>query len=521
MNRLARCFLWLTLLSPASFAQNPSTDDFRSLDVNASQIIGEIHSFQGLNGPPDPVMAGLPKLTEQYRQLRVNQVRTHDFMGLTEVDSKYDQNNSFLAWLIPDSAQRASVVKSGNASIIFPDWSADPEKPASYNFAPTDKVIAGIRASGAQVYYRIGRSFGANVNPPADFDKFASVVKHIAMHYNQGWDNGFHYGIMYWEFWNEPEIFWSGTPGQFYSLYEKTARALKSADPTLKIGGDAKAFPYDGGPYLEGFLDYCAAHKLPLDFYSWHTYADGSADPYDAVRLAKQIRGVPDTHGFPKAKSILSEWNLSADFTENEKQILQGAENAAYIGAVLNYLQDAPVDHAQFYRGDAAWMGLFDVQGQYFKTAYTFKAAGQMLASPKRLPVTSTDTFGFSAIAGRSLDGNTVQIFISNYAIPAGYQPHSFGMPPEIQQLGPPLPDFSKVKFLPSRTDIVYRNNSGYNLTVRNLPWGQSAFTVKRFRISKSQNLDLVEEKSGSGSTLHLANPLIPGTVELIVVQRK
>jgi hypothetical protein len=207
---------------------------------------------------------------------------------------------------------------------------------------------------------------------------------------------------------------------------------------------------------------------------------------------------------------------LSADFTENEKQILQGAENAAYIGAVLNYRQDAPVDHAQFYRGDAAWMGLFDVQGQYFKTADTFKAAGQMLPSPKRLPVTGTDT-----IAGRSLDGNTVKIFISNYAIPAGYKPHSFGMPPEIQQLGPPPPDFSKVRSLPSRTDVVYRNNSSHNLTVRNLPWDHSAFTVKRFRISKSQNLDLVEEKSGRGSTLHLANPLIPGTVELIVVQRK
>ena len=51
------------------------------------------------------------------------------------------------------------------------------------------------------------------------------------------------------------------------------------------------------------------------------------------------------------------------------------------------------------------------------------------------------------------LDGNTVQIFISNYAIPSGYKPHSFGMPPEIQQLGPPLPDFSNVKFLPPRTD--------------------------------------------------------------------
>jgi hypothetical protein len=44
------------------------------------------------------------------------------------------------------------------------------------------------------------------------------------------------------------------------------ARALKSLDPALKVGGDAKAFPYDGGPYREDFIDYCATHKLPLDF---------------------------------------------------------------------------------------------------------------------------------------------------------------------------------------------------------------------------------------------------------------
>ena len=330
-------------------------------------MIGEIHSFQGLNGPPTPVMAGLPDLVERYKELRVGQVRTHDFMGPTEIDSKFDQDNSFLPWLIPDPAQRACVVKAGNASVT----------------------------SGAEVYYRIGRSFGANANPPPDFDKFANVVKHIAMHYNQGWANGFYYHIAYWEFWNEPEIFWSGTPEQFYSLYERTARALKSVDPALKVGGDAKAFLYDGGPYLEGFIDYCTAHKLPLDFYSWHTCADGSADSYDAVRLAKQIRAVLDTHGFPKAESILSEWNLRADFMDDEKQTLQGAANAAYIGAVLNYLQDSPIDHAQFYRGDAAWMGLFDLQGQYFKTAYTFKASAKMLDSRRRFLVNRADLFGF------------------------------------------------------------------------------------------------------------------------------
>ena len=43
------------------------------------------------------------------------------------------------------------------------------------------------------------------------------------MHYNQGWANGFHDNIRYWEFWNEADlsIFWTETPEQFYRLYER------------------------------------------------------------------------------------------------------------------------------------------------------------------------------------------------------------------------------------------------------------------------------------------------------------
>ena len=514
--------LALVMLCTASFAQEASNAGVRFLQVDASKMIGEIHSFQGVNGPPSPLMAGFPNLVEQYRDLRINLVRTHDFMGPTEVDSKFEQTNPFLTWLIPNSSQRAGVVQAGNADIIFPEWGADPEKPASYNFGPTDRVLAAIHETGAAIYYRIGRSWGANADPPADFDKFASVIKHIAMHYNQGWANGFHYDIRYWEFWNEPDIlFWSGTPEQFYVLYEKAARALKSVDPTLKVGGDAKAFSYDGGPFREGFIDYCAAHKLPLDFYSWHTYADRSADPYDAVRLAKQIRGVLDTHGFPKAESILSEWNLTPDFTDAEKARLQGVENAAFIGAALSYFQDAPIDRAMFYRGDAAWMGLFGLDGQYFKTAYAFKAMGKMLDTPQRLAASGTDTFGFATVAGRSVDGKTVQVLISNYAIPAGFKPNVMQMPPELLKAASPLPDFSGFKLLPPRTDIVYRDNAGYNLTISNLPWGKRAFSVERYRISKTQNLDLVDERSSEGPSLTLSNTLAPEAIELIVLERR
>ena len=57
MKIFARRLLFLTLFCSVAFPQSPG-DDFRSLQVDASKVIGEIHSFQGLNGPPTPVMPG-------------------------------------------------------------------------------------------------------------------------------------------------------------------------------------------------------------------------------------------------------------------------------------------------------------------------------------------------------------------------------------------------------------------------------------------------------------------------------
>ena len=148
-------------------------------------------------------------------------------------------------------------------------------------------------------------------------------------------------------------------------------------------------------------------------------------------------------------------------------------------------------------------MGLFDLNGQYFKPAYTFKAMGQMLDTPQRLAVEGTDNFGFAALAGRSEDGKTVQIFISNYAIAAGSKPRQLGKPPELAD------------------PTANRDNAGYNLAIANLPWGKTPFTLNRYRISASQNLDLVEEKSLAGRRLNLSNRMPTDTVELIVLQRK
>ena len=84
--------LVLVLFAVAAVAQDSTNQGLRPLRVDASKVTGTIRSFQGLNGPPTPVMAGLPNLEQQYKELRVNQVRTHDFMGPTELDSKFEED---------------------------------------------------------------------------------------------------------------------------------------------------------------------------------------------------------------------------------------------------------------------------------------------------------------------------------------------------------------------------------------------------------------------------------------------
>jgi len=73
------CVLWCV----AAVAQS------RTVHVDAGKVTGHIRSFQGVNGQPTPVMAGLPDLVHQYKDLRIDMVRTHDFMGPTEIDSVY------------------------------------------------------------------------------------------------------------------------------------------------------------------------------------------------------------------------------------------------------------------------------------------------------------------------------------------------------------------------------------------------------------------------------------------------
>lgn len=486
------------------FFASPAPGQMRAIDVDASKVIGTIRSLQGLNNGPAG-RAGQPSLIQQYHELGIDTVRTHD--------SGADIN------AYPPLPPR------GPALGIFPKWEADPRVPESYDFSRTDEVVNAIIAAGAEVYFRLGSAHDARM--PPDFDKYADICQHVVMHYNGGWANGYHYNIRYWEFWNEPNLSvewwgfpgiikmmprseWDGPPEKFFELYEKVARAVVAYDTDLKVGANGYA-PQSHSPYREEFIEYCARHKVPFDFFSWHAYMENSGDPYEPVRMAREVRQLLDNYGFRNAESHLGEWNLSSQTVSKGIPEQNSMADAAFTASVLMYLQDAPVDLSQYYSGRAGGLGLFDAKGGYGKKAYVFKATKSMLDTKQRVDATGADTLGFAVLAGRERDMKKVQVLISNYEIG----------PVDPPDVGPPGLLYERMKTVLKGSKIKYADNRGYALKITNLPWGKGEFTVKRYRLSEKENLELVGSTAGTGGMLQMTNPLPPPSMELIVLEPK
>ncbi|MBO7176721.1 MAG: hypothetical protein J6W14_05045, partial [Clostridia bacterium] len=128
---------------------------------------------------------------------------------------------------------------------VFPNFDADENDPANYDFYYTDEYIGAIIKEGAQIVYRLGVTIEWGTKkytcfPPKDPAKWARICEHIIRHYNEGWADGFHYGITYWEIWNEPENppMWQGTREEYFELYRVASKHLKACfGDSIKVGG--------------------------------------------------------------------------------------------------------------------------------------------------------------------------------------------------------------------------------------------------------------------------------------------
>lgn len=394
-SRAALVAILTSALALALSAASTRADE--TLRIDFARPTGEIRPLHGINCGP-VCDGGMVDLTEFYKDLRVPLVRLHD-----------------CHWPNPD------VV---DIHTIFPDFDADPNDPASYRFAKTDEYLASTLATGARIVFRLGESIDhgrvkEHVHPPRDNEKWAAICLGIVRHYKEGWADGFHHDIRYWEIWNEPEnrpVMWSGTDEDYFRLYAVASRALKERYPDLKIGGPAVGATgtiengeYRPTPFVANFLETCRREKLPLDFFSWHCYAD---DPQELVVRAKGVRRELDERGFAKTESHLNEWNYlpEGDWSpltlsgqgEPRKRWYErttGAEGAAFVASALIALQDAPVDAANFYRGEIGGFSAFDQFGGPTTTFFGLKAFAMVSETPQRCAVDG-GAEGIAALAG-------------------------------------------------------------------------------------------------------------------------
>ena len=278
----------------------------------------------------------------QYQGIKI--IRSHDFHNSLD----YSDYSDF--WIY-DSVNDTYLV----------NMSFNPEDTAYYHWQAADSVIAYIKENNFDIFFRIGISY-PNTNPlppyepPYDspdstfsFTRFASLCKHVVMHYNDGWDNGRHDNIQYWEVWNEPGgLFLHGTPPQYYLMYKNVADSIKTYDPNLKVGGPG-AVPLTSigqqSVYREGFIEFCANNNIDLDFYSWHLY--GYKNPYGIKKIADSIRTILDVNGFTSAENIISE--INNDLHDNLDTFVTSPYGSAYYLSTVLTAQESSVDKLFWY----------------------------------------------------------------------------------------------------------------------------------------------------------------------------
>ncbi|MBE6613390.1 MAG: hypothetical protein E7632_12975 [Ruminococcaceae bacterium] len=367
----------------------------QNITVDFSQITGKIKPMHSVNnGPAGSKTRGTSGNFAFYEAAKIPMARNHD----ASFYSGYGGEHTV------------------DVHRIFKRFERDENDPASYDFSATDKYVASCYAAGTEVFYRLGASIEHGTKygtyPPADFAKWARICEHIIRHYNEGWADGYHYGIKYWEIWNEADCrnadgsnpCWQGTDEQFVELFCTTIQHLKACFPELKIGGPAFCGTWNDY-WNELLFSEMKKRGLPLDFFSFHGY---STRPRSYTESALKARGVMDKYGYPDAEIILNEWNYVRAWRgeEYKKSRIQSKriKGASFIAGSMIAAEQSPMDHFMYYDArPGAWCGMFNTDTlEPLKGYYPFPMFSELYAIGGEVKSETSDDNRLYALAAKN-----------------------------------------------------------------------------------------------------------------------
>jgi xylan 1,4-beta-xylosidase len=136
------------------------------------------------------------------------------------------------------------------------------------------------------------------ISPPRDLGRWSELVAGLVRHVIDRFGRD---EVRTWAFevWNEPNlrVFWSADEAAYFDLYDASVRAVRSVDPTLRVGGPATA----AVGWVDDLLAHVAEADVSLDFVSTHTYG---LPPLD-------LRPITARFGRPDLPLWWTEWGVS------------------------------------------------------------------------------------------------------------------------------------------------------------------------------------------------------------------
>lgn len=261
-----------------------------------------------------------------------------------------------------------------------------------WNPADLDGQVALDREEGGQPLLVVDYSPACLATPPSATavlshsppDVGASATRWSALVYEMAYHEITVEGVRSFEVWNQPDDpnYWTGTQADYLTLYASTSRALEAAaaeaGTPIQVGGPALADPTGQVDlaWVQALAARAAATNLPLNFVSWHLFANlpfagpspmgtgpfcfglapgpgGSPCWYNPGldvsvygQSVSEVRALLTHYPTLHPQLWIDEWNLDPAYDPRQSD----AYGAAFAAAVLDSAQSAGLDRMNFYK---------------------------------------------------------------------------------------------------------------------------------------------------------------------------
>lgn len=293
----------------------------------------------------------------------------------------------------------------------------------NYDFSRLDEVVQTILDTGAKPMFSLSymppqmSTDGKKTSPPKNWAQWANLVKATISRYSG--QNGFNLNNVYYEVWNEPDLFgnwhYSKKPN-YLNLYYYTVKAAQKTKNVnnFKIGGPATTGFYPN--WIKALFNYCYKNKLRIDFVSWHQY---SKNINDYLRDFDKLNQILTSYGdYFSVERLITEFGPDSENSPWYDNKLSAAHTIAGMTKLLGKvhriftfeLKDGPSPKGEKFWG--RW-GLITHESHRIESKpryYAYQFLNKLEGN--RLPLEGEGTW-VTAVAAKNKD--KIQVLIVNY----------------------------------------------------------------------------------------------------------